>query len=124
MRTSKQLKQCDYTTIDSELSGQTSEIHEVGKRAKAENTMWASGLNTSGQLKKQYDYTTIDSDLSGQMCEIHGWARSQKLEIQCLAIAENTCGDGRKLEIHVGQVCENTSGVSGRKLEIEWGQKL
>ena len=123
MRTEKQLKQYDYTTIDSDLSGQTSEIHEVGKRAKAENTMWASGFNTSGQLKKQYDYTTTDSYLSGQVHEIHGWARSKKLEIQCMAIAENTCGDGRKLEIHVGQVGENTSGVSGSKLEIEWGQK-
>ena len=122
MRTEKQLKQYDYTTIDSDLSGQTSEIHEVGKRAKAENKMWASGLHTSGKLKK-YDYTTIDSDLSGQTCEIHQWARRQKLEIQCLAIAENTCVDGRKLEIHVGQVTEYTSGESGRKLEIEWGQK-
>ena len=71
MRTEKQLKQYDYTTTDSDLSGQMSEIHEVGKRAKAENTMWASGLNTSGQLKKQYDDSATNSDLSGQMSEIH-----------------------------------------------------
>ena len=51
MRTLKQLRQYDYTTIDSDLSGQTSEMHEVGKRAKAENIMCASGLNTSGQLE-------------------------------------------------------------------------